>query len=237
MLVIYRYTEEPDTCQYLPDQQATQEYELVARISPEEYEARMNAGWRKFGAFLFHPVCTACAECRPIRIVMDQFTPDRSQRRTLKTNADLTVHFARPTVDEARMALWGRYHAGQAARKGWPSRQTSPEDYVANFVRNPVPAVEIAVYEGHALLAIVLTEITPNIVSGIYHYHDPDRRERGLGTFAMLQTLELARRLGKPYAYFGYYVADCASMNYKAKFRPCQILDTDGVWRDFTLET
>jgi arginyl-tRNA--protein-N-Asp/Glu arginylyltransferase len=233
MVVIYRYTEPPDPCQYLPDRQSSQEFELVARISPEEYEARMNAGWRKFGAFLFHPVCADCAECRPIRILADQFTPDRSQRRTLKDNADLTVRLAQPTVDADRMALWHRYHAGQAARKGWPAKRTSTQDYILNFVRNPIPAIEITVYEGETLLAVVLTEITPNVVSGVYHYHDPDRRERGLGTFGMLQTLELARRLGKPYAYFGYYVAGCASMNYKSKFRPCQILGPDGVWRDF----
>jgi arginine-tRNA-protein transferase len=232
MIVAYRYTEEPDVCHYLPDRQASLEYELVLQISPEEYEARMNAGWRKFGAFLFHPVCDACAECRPIRILVDRFEPDRSQRRALKSNADLTLRFAQPTVDATRMALWHRYHAGQAALKGWPSRNTTPKDYALNFVRNPVPAVEITIYDGETLLAVVLTEVTPNVVSGIYHYHDPDCRERGLGTFAMLQTLELARQLGKPYAYFGYYVAGCGSMNYKARFRPCQILGADGIWHD-----
>ncbi len=234
MIVIYRYTEQPHPCQYLPDRQSRQEYELVAGISPEEYEARMNAGWRKFGAFLFHPVCSACTECRPIRIPLDRFAPDRSQRRSLKDNADLTVRFAQPTVDETRMALWRRYHAGQAARKGWPSHNRTSQDYATSFVRNPIPAIEITIYEGETLLAVVLTEITPNVVSGIYHYHDPDRRERGLGTFAMLQTLELALSLGKAYAYFGYYVAGCGSMNYKARFRPCQILGTDSIWRDFT---
>jgi arginine-tRNA-protein transferase len=50
----------------------------------------------------------------------------------------------------------------------------------------------------------------------------------------MLQTIELARRLDKPYAYFGYYVAGCASMSYKARFRPCEILGTDDIWRAFT---
>lgn len=235
MIVVHTYTEEPDTCQYLPDRQATLEYVLVAQISPEEYEERMNCGWRKFGAFLFHPVCAACSECRPIRILADRFTPDRSQRRNLRDNADLTVRLARPTVDAARLALWRRYHAGQETFKGWPSHRTSAEDYAMNFVYNPIPAVEVSVYAGNRLVAVVLTEMTPNVVSGIYHYHDPAHRERGLGTFGILQTLTLAQRLGKPYAYFGYYVADCGSMNYKARFRPCQILGTDGGWHDFTL--
>ncbi len=58
---------------YLPEQQATLDYEIVARLSPEEYETRMNQGWRKFGAIVFHPVCADCRECRPIRIPVARF--------------------------------------------------------------------------------------------------------------------------------------------------------------------
>ena len=233
MVVAYRYTSEPDTCQYLPDRASTRDYELVRELTPEEYEERMNAGWRKFGAVLFRPVCAACSECRPIRILVDSFAPDRSQRRNLKANTDLTVRLARPSVDAARLELWRRYHEAQETRKGWLPHGTSCQDYAMNFIYNPLPAVEIAVTSGEDLLAVVLTEITPNVVSGIYHFHDPTHRDRGLGTFGILQTLELARRLGKPYAYLGYYIGSCGSMNYKANFRPCEIQDANGRWMDF----
>jgi hypothetical protein len=29
----------------------------------------------------------------------------------------------------------------------------------------------------------------------------------------------------------GYWVRDCAAMNYKSDFRPCELLGPDGVWR------
>ena len=50
----------------------------------------------------------------------------------------------------------------------------------------------------------------------------------------MLQTLALAQRLGKPWAYFGFYVAGCGSLAYKARFHPCEILGEDGAWRPLT---
>ena len=231
MIVVKRFVTGPDACVYLPEQQARQEYEMVARISSEEYEARMNAGWRKFGPMLFRPICSACSECRSIRIPIATFVPDRSQARALKRNADLTVRFSPPTLDTERLTLYNRYHAAQEARKGWPETEKTESDYATSFLINPVAGVEISVWEGETLRAVALTDITPNVVSGVYHYHDPDCLSRSLGTFVILQTLELARLLAKPYAYFGYYVADCSSLNYKARFRPCELLGPDSVWR------
>ena len=63
------------------------------------------------------------------------------------------------------------------------------------------------------------------------HYYDPELYPAGVGTFCMLQTLELARRLEKRWAYFGFYVAGCGSLAYKARFKPCEIMGADGAWK------
>ncbi len=225
----------PDTCHYLPDRQATQEYVIVGQISPQEYEDFMNRGWRKFGPMLFRPICAACQECRPLRVDTARFLPDRSQRRAWQKNADLTVRYAAPSVDAGRLDLYRRYQAAQTIAKDWPEADRTEPGYAFQFIQNPVPAVEISVWEGETLRAVALTDITPNVVSGVYHFHEPDCRERSLGTFVMLHTLALAQRLGKRWAYFGYYVAGCGSMAYKTRFRPCEILKPDGIWQEAAL--
>jgi leucyl-tRNA---protein transferase len=184
MTVSRRFVVGPDECLYLPDRRMRLEYELVARLSPQEYERRMDQGWRKFGRLLFHPVCDACRECRPIRIPVDRFTPDRSQRRALRANADLSLRWAPPIVDAARLDLYRRYHASQADRKGWPEVEKDAEGYAVSFAESPIPAGEMTVWEGEALRAVVIADVTPNVLSAVYHFHDPDCRERGLGTFA-----------------------------------------------------
>jgi arginine-tRNA-protein transferase len=237
MLVLHRFVTDPEPCAYLPDRRATLEYSYTPVLSAREYEELMNRGYRKFGSMLFRPVCGSCAECRPIRIPVERFRPDRSQRRAWKRNQDLRVEAGRPRVDDQRLDLYRRYHARQTGRKGWPEQERDAEEYAFSFLRSPVPMVEMTLWEEEALRAVLLTEVTPNTVSGVYHYYEPDHAARGLGTFCMLQTIELARALGRRWAYFGYYVRGCGSLEYKARFRPCEILGVDGAWRDAAAET
>jgi arginine-tRNA-protein transferase len=231
MLVLHAFTTDPHTCPYLHDRQAQEAYSFAATLDPQEYEDLMNQGYRKFGAVFFKPVCDGCNECRPIRVPVDRFTPDRSQRRAWKQNADLEIRCGLPVGDAQRVALYNRYHEARTREKGWPPHPTDEEEYELSFVCNPVPAVEISAWANGTLKAVILTDITPRVVSAVYHIYDPADEHRGLGTFCVLQTIELARRLGKQWVYLGFYVAGCSSMTYKARFRPCEIMGPDGVWR------
>ena len=70
-------------------------------------------------------------------------------------------------------------------------------------------------------------------LSAIYFFYDPDERHRSLGTFNVLTILDHARRLGIPYLYLGYFVEGCQSLEYKANFKPNQVIGPEGMWRDF----
>jgi arginine-tRNA-protein transferase len=235
--VLAQFVTPPHACPYLEGKQAKFDYSFAPDLSPAEYEQLMNSEHRKFGAAFFKPVCEGCRACRPIRIPVATFAPDRSQRRARRDNQDLEVRRGAPVADASRLDLYNRYHEAQASRKLWPEQDKDREEYLFSFVRNPIPSVEISVWEKKALRGVILTEVTPNVVSDIYHYHDLTAAQRSLGTFLILETIELAKTLGKPYVYLGYYVAGCASMEYKARFRPCEVLGTDGVWRPLTPES
>lgn len=231
MRVLLKQHSPPHQCPYLRDRQATMEYQYVSSLSGAEYETLMNRGYRKFGPVVFRPDCQGCSECRPIRIPVAEFRPDRSQRRAWKANEHLRVEYAAPTCNDVRMSLYERYHDAQTIRKGWPVRLADEEEYSFSHVTNPLQGVEISLWEGEALRAIVLCDLTPNTVSGVYHYYDPDLYPQGIGTACMLHTIELARRLEKRWAYFGFFVEGCESMAYKSRFRPFELMGIDGVWQ------
>ena len=183
MRVLQQFETEPHTCAYLPDREAVLEYQYVARMTPQEYEDRMNRGFRKFGPMIFRPVCGACTECRPIRIPVAEFQLDRSQRRAWKRNADLEIRLGAPAVDEERLELYHRYHEVQSNRKGWPETERDTREYAFSFVHSPIPGVEISMWEAGRLRAVVLTDVTPNVVSGVYHYYEPELADRSIGTY------------------------------------------------------
>lgn len=236
MHIIRQFTTPPGVCAYLGDRVSKLEYSLVSSMDPQQYEDLMNRGFRKFGPALFRPICDACQECRPIRLEPARFAPSRSQRRAWAQNQDLRVEVSAPTVDRQRSALHRHYHDAQTARKGWPESHKDESEYAFQFVQNPIPGAEISLWDGPVLKAIVIADLTPNVVSGVYHFYDPDSANRSLGTYCMLQTIELARRLAKRWAYFGFFVSGCESLSYKARFQPCEIMQPDGRWVPYALD-
>src|SRR5690606_23525719 len=137
---------------------------VVTELSAAEYEDLMNRGYRKFGPMVFRPVCPSCTECRSLRIPVDRFHPNRSPRRAWKRNSDLRVQLAPPSIDTARLELYHRYHDAQTLRRDWPAQERDVQEYALSFVHNPSPGVEITLWEGSVLRAVVITDITPHTV-------------------------------------------------------------------------
>jgi arginine-tRNA-protein transferase len=232
---LFTYVATPSACGYLPEQLWSLEYDYVGDMTAPEYEQRMATGWRHFGRMLFRPACRNCTACRSIRVPVRLFHPDRSQRRAWKANKDeVRVEIGEPGVTRAKLKLYDRYHAFQSECKGWPAHPAKDgESYADSFTRNPFPVQEWCYYLGRQLIAVGYADDLPTSLSAIYFFHDPDYRDRSLGTFNVLSLLDRAARVGKEYVYLGYYVAGCRSMEYKPRFRPNQLLGTDGQWHDF----
>ena len=61
---------------------------------------------------------------------------------------------------------------------------------------------------------------------------DPDLPHLGLGTLAILQQIEWARREGLDHLYLGYWIEGHAKMDYKRRFQPLEAFDGRR-WRSF----
>jgi arginine-tRNA-protein transferase len=229
-----RYVAPPNVCGYLPEQTAQLEYQIVSSLTTEEYSQNVHSGWRRFGPALFRPQCPACSACQPIRILVDRYKPDRSQRRVEKANQDLKLIIGKPAFDEARADLYQRHHQYNAASKGWPEPRGNPFNSMLGMVEGPLDVEEWSYYLGDRLVAVSYIDALTDGYSGMYYYHEPELRERSLGTFIVISLLREAARRQLPYVYLGYFVKNCRSMEYKARFLPNQVL-RDGLWEDFLI--
>jgi arginine-tRNA-protein transferase len=204
-------------------------------MTPAEYEERLRQGWRHFGHLLFRPNCPTCTACRSLRVDVARFRPNRSQRRNRALNeATVRLDLGRPVLTQERLELYDRYHAYQSAAKGWPDHgPKDAADYRESFANNPVPVEEWRYTRNGRLIGVGYVDRLPNSLSAIYFYYDPAERNRGLGTWNVLSTIERAAALGLPHVYLGYHVAGSASLEYKANFAPNDVRDADGAWQSF----
>jgi arginyl-tRNA--protein-N-Asp/Glu arginylyltransferase len=228
------YLAEPSQCHYLPDREWRLEYRIIPGLDMPYYWELVNKGWRRFGWTLFRPRCLGCQECQPLRVKVDLYQPDRSQRRVQKANAATKLVRGQPRVDSERLDIYFRHHQYHADTKGWtPPNLEDAIGHITSIIEGPFPVEEWAYYVDDKLVAISYIDVLIDGFSGIYFYHDPDYRKMSLGTWICLSLIEEAARQNLPYIYLGYYIKDCRSMAYKGKFLPNQVLKNGNQWEDY----
>jgi leucyl-tRNA---protein transferase len=110
-------------------------------------------------------------------------------------------------------------------RSGWRDDRISSEAYAEAFLAGDWSfAKEFRYYRKDQLIGVGLVDVLPDALSSVYFYHDPAWRPESPGTFTVLKEIEYAQQTGRRYLYLGYWVADCQSMAYKARFGPHDIL-------------
>ncbi len=135
--VLIRFVTEASPCPYLPDESSQLEYRVPATLDAESLERLIERGWRRFGNYVFRPRCRVCRKCRPLRIVLEDFHPSKSQRRALRRNQNVELHVTQPQVSDEHVALFNAYHRDMAERRGWPDNATSFQNYYESFIGRP----------------------------------------------------------------------------------------------------
>lgn len=217
----------PHACGYYADR--TAQNLVIDPAAPQLdqlYAPALERGFRRAGGHLYFPHCPQCHACTPCRVDVEHFQPDRAQNRCLKRNADLLISESIPGYNRERHSLYERYLQQRHPGGGMDDAEAS--DF-RRFLTAPwSPTLFLEMRQGDRLLALAVTDVCLNGISAVYTFYDPTERARGLGTFAILQQIELARRRAIPWLYLGFWIDGHPKMDYKRRFRPLQIRKADG---------
>lgn len=215
-------------CSYLPARMARTVF-ADPQVRPDmQTQTTLAAhGFRRSGRYLYRPSCPDCQACIPARIPVCDFTPSRTQRRTWKRNADLTIGAVSTAFRVEHFALYNRY---QHARHPDGGMAASGADQYLEFLASPWSDTRFYEFRrAGELLAVAVVDRLADALSAIYTFFEPAETRRGLGTFAILWQIEEARRLGLGWVYLGYWIRESAKMRYKAHFRPLEVF-RQGKW-------
>ncbi len=228
------YVTAPQPCPYLPGKVERKLFTALQGDGAAHLnDVLSHQGFRRSQNVLYRPSCAGCSACLSARIVVAGFQPRRGQRKILQRNARLERSSGSPWATDAQFSLFRRYLDARHATGGMADMDS--HEFAAMIEETPVRS-RVVEYRaprrdgrGDELVAVCLTDVLTDGVSMVYSFFDPDRGADSLGTFVILDHVEIARAAGLPFVYLGYWVPGSPKMDYKARFRPLEIF-AEGRW-------
>ncbi len=228
--LVQRLLDPPHACPYLPDRTATLDVAVMVDVTPAELGYLLARGWRRFGPAYFRPVCEGCRACVSLRVPTATFVPSRSQRRARRLASRLTREVRPPVVDAERLSLYARWHGDRERQRGWLPSPLDAERYDTELAYAHPAVREVSFRDpqaGHRLVGLGIVDEVPGAASAVFFFWDPEHAPPSLGVAHIVWLIEDARARGLAYVYLGYRVAGCASLAYKARYTPHELLVTD----------
>lgn len=220
----------PHPCVYFPDRaMRTVVVGTTSKHQPSVYSRLAPLGFRRSGPILYAPRCENCNACVSLRVLADDFVPNRRFRRVAARNADLDTQIVDPQDNPMEhFALYQRYI--KVRHPGGSMDPPSPTDYLQLTHSFGMDTVALDIRQNGQLVASAVTDVLDHGLAAVYTYFDPASPARSLGAYAILQQIAECRRRGLPYLYLGYWIEEAAKMRYKADFRPAEVLVRES-WR------
>ncbi len=232
------YVTAPQPCPYLPGRM---ERKLFTALQGETAETLNDSlskqGFRRSQNVLYRPSCAECSACLSARIRVSDFVPTRSQKRTQRRNRHLTRRATAPWATEEQFSLFREYLDSRHSDGGMADMDIF--EFAAMIEETPIrsrvieytapPERDEDGQPRESLAAVCLTDVLDDGLSMVYSFYEPGLERQSLGTYVILDHIEIAREAGMPFVYLGYWVPGSPKMGYKAGFSGLEVY-RGGAW-------
>jgi leucyl-tRNA---protein transferase len=206
----------------------------AAEVKPAMLDVLLADGWRHFGTHFFRYNYgiyeTEIRRVLPLRLLVKDFKPSKSQRRVLNRNLDLVAEVVPVNITPEIEELFHRHKS--RFKSGVPN---SIYDFISRDSAAPTECYSLLVRDRNLIVAASFFDVGATSISSIYAIFDPEIPSRSLGIFTMLKEIEFAREQGKTLYYHGYAYEGESFYDYKKRFRATEVFDWKGSWNPLGL--
>ncbi|MEE9453935.1 MAG: arginyltransferase [Paracoccaceae bacterium] len=228
------YVTAPQPCPYL---EGKVERKLFTALYGEDAKTLNDSlsqqGFRRSQNVLYRPTCAGCSACMSARIRAKDFSPSKSQKRVLRRNASLIREVKSPWANEEHYTLFQKYLGHRHADGGMADMDIF--EFAAMIEETPVQSRVVEYYRetdtGTELVAACLTDVLEDGLSLVYSFFDPALDRNSLGSYIVLDHINMAISARLSYVYLGFWVPGSPKMAYKAKYRPLEVF-RGSVWQE-----
>ncbi len=211
-------------CSYLDNKEAITlfvdpDYPIVMK----QYSQLAQLGFRRSGANVYRPHCSDCGLCIPVRIPVEEFKPNRSQRRNKKANRDIRYEIKDAVFAQEHYALYRKYMKGRHAGGGMDNDDADSYEGLISADWSLSKLLEFRI-DGQ-LVMIAVVDCFDDGLSAVYTFFDPDYSSRGLGVFGILSEINYTQTLNLDWLYLGYWNPKTHKMSYKSQYQPMEFFD------------
>ena len=240
-------------CGYFSDREATNDITnfrwMDSRISDEKldcilYERLLRQGFRRYHSMLYQTTCKNCRECIPIRIRAKDFSPSKSQRHVLHKNQDVEITVTSNPDEfctDEKVLMYRNYYNHHNESNPDFNRLTLKEarDDLKKMNSGYNGVINMDYKLNGRLIGVSIIDYVfceDGFISGLssnYFYYDISQEvlKRSIGVFSVLFEINFCVENHFPYYYLGLYLPHCRKMNYKANYKPYQLL-LDEIWTE-----
>ena len=200
------YMTSPQPCPYLPGRRERKVFTHLSADKPlGVVDHLLRTGFRRSQRVAYTPHCEGCNACVSVRVVVDDFAPGRTFRRTLKRNRDMVARRLAPAPTSEQYTLFRDYIATRHGEGGMTDM--SSLDY-AMMVQDSMPKTQLTEYrrrqplglasefDNWPLLGVALSDRLSDGLSLVYSFYDTDDAGRSLGTYIILEQIRDRKSVG-----------------------------------------
>ncbi len=224
------YSTSSYSCGYIKNREAQS---IVAtpynRINNEIYSDLIKKGFRRSGQYVYKPNCNECSACTPIRICAERFSISKNQKRAFRKTSPLSFKILPLEFKQDHYNLYVDYQNNR--HRPQEGSESDEDDYNDFLIKSNVSSKIIEFRSEEKLKVVTIVDFIDDGISAVYTFFDTKDKRKSFGTYSIIWLIEHCKKEKLKYLYLGYWIDECAKMEYKTNFVPYELLINDS-WQE-----